>query len=53
MSDAQFLENKVEEALQLLSAHTEILEKQTVLMERMAAAMASMADHCTADKDCS
>lgn len=42
MKGPEFLENKVEEALQLLSAQNELLEKQVLMMEEFLARMANM-----------
>lgn len=46
MSTSKFLENKVEEALQLLSAQNELMDKQLLLMEEFLARFANMqAEH--------
>ena len=42
MSEKEFLHNKIEEALQLLAAHNELVEKQTEMIEELLARMANM-----------
>ncbi len=42
MSNNEYFENKVEEALQLLSAHSELLEKQILLMEELIARISNV-----------